>query len=293
MLLAILSLLAVAVVHVSAQVFTNATCLPTFSWMSNSKGQSPCLVGAYLQAACNNGNWLVVNLPFGTHYIGPTQAEINPCQCSTVTYSLMSACGLCQKREAESWSAWSYNCTSIYPDEFTENIPANTAVPAWAYLDVRTLDQVNLTAAQADSNAPESTGTAKPTGSLTNTPSSAPSSSASSHSSNTGAIAGGVVGGVVGLGLIAGAILIFVIRRRQSHMAPSAAFDGYGVPIDSPLPMSQPVLQGTGAQAPPQLYNRADPSSYPPSATIYTSSILSAPHNQPGQAGHYNFIPEI
>ena len=89
--------------------------------MRNSLGQSPCIVAAYLQVACNNGSgslcstplstlltlwqadWLVIALPNATHYTGPDQTKINTCQCSTVTYSMISACGLCQNRDAERW----------------------------------------------------------------------------------------------------------------------------------------------------------------------------------------------
>lgn len=31
---------------------TDAFCRPEFDWMNNSKGQSPCLVAAYLLAPC-------------------------------------------------------------------------------------------------------------------------------------------------------------------------------------------------------------------------------------------------
>lgn len=37
-------------------------------------------------------------LPNGTHYTGPYADEQNECQCSTVTYCVISACGLCQNR---------------------------------------------------------------------------------------------------------------------------------------------------------------------------------------------------
>lgn len=301
MSLAVLSLLAVAaklLVGVSAQAGTNATCLPAFSWMLNSKGQNPCLVAAYLQAACNNGNWHVVALPNGSHYTGPQQDETNACQCSTVTFSLISACGLCQNRKVERWSDWSFNCTAIFPQEFTLNIPANTAVPAWAYLDVQPLDQIDLTAAQADTYAPESTGTAAATGTAITTPSGAPFPTGSSKSSNAGAIAGEVVGGVVGLGLIAGAIIIYFARRRRSQRAHGNAH----VSPFSPPPLSPPMSQHYGyptagaTPAPRRLYDPGDPSTFPsspPPVTIHTTSSGSAAHNQPRQIGHYNFVPEV
>lgn len=40
-------------------------------------------------------------LPANTHYIGPWVADANPCECNTVTYSMISACGVCQNRTYE------------------------------------------------------------------------------------------------------------------------------------------------------------------------------------------------
>ena len=72
-------------------------------------------------------------LPDGYHYIGPTGNQNNKCQCSTVTYNTVSACGLCQNHTiikyvilrrgcismfssfAISWDEWGYNCSNIYP----------------------------------------------------------------------------------------------------------------------------------------------------------------------------------
>jgi hypothetical protein len=54
---------------------------------------------------------VVINsIPVGTHYIGPSPANATTCQCSTVTYSLVSACGGCQERNFLSWTDWAANC---------------------------------------------------------------------------------------------------------------------------------------------------------------------------------------
>lgn len=45
-------------------------------------------------------------LPDQTHYLGPTLALANPCQCNTVVYSLMSACGACQGRTYDSYASF-------------------------------------------------------------------------------------------------------------------------------------------------------------------------------------------
>jgi hypothetical protein len=52
----------------------------------------------------------VNSIPVGTHYIGPSPTNATPCQCSTVTYSLVSACGGCQERNFLSWTDWAANC---------------------------------------------------------------------------------------------------------------------------------------------------------------------------------------
>jgi len=265
--LTMLSSLTFAVVFVtllirggSAQSQTNATCLASFGWANNSLGQSPCLVAAYLQGACDSGTFFIPALPNGTHYLGPTLENSNPCQCSTVLYSVVSACAACQGQSYDTWSAWSTNCSNIYPLVFPDNIPSGTAVPGWAYLDVRVGDGFNVAAAERDSNAPESTGTTIPTGTIfsTSTPSSTSSSSAtsssptaspspsasaksSSKSSNAGAIAGGVVGGTVLLGILAA--FAFWYRRhgaRPSVRPTPATYGAFEASQPSSVgPMSQ------------------------------------------------------
>jgi len=83
--------------------------------MNNSLGQDPCVVASYLESVCWGGgtqfsflvclslgmtssgtDFTVSALPPDTHYAAPTVAEANSCECSTVTYSLISACVDCQ-----------------------------------------------------------------------------------------------------------------------------------------------------------------------------------------------------
>jgi len=112
--------------------------------MNNNLGQNPCLVTAYLASECLGYSTpfrffvgcsgmtsflAAVNinpLPANSYYAGP--AGVNDCLCSTVTYSMFGACGICQNATAErrvissmslctkclyycSWSVWSYNCS--------------------------------------------------------------------------------------------------------------------------------------------------------------------------------------
>jgi hypothetical protein len=89
----------------------------------NSLGQSPCTVAAYMIATCNRGGeylvcWLIQALC--SHlYVDFTLSPLDPgesyfdgnttfssCECTTVGYSLISACGACQ---GETW----YKCGNI------------------------------------------------------------------------------------------------------------------------------------------------------------------------------------
>ena len=86
-------------------------CVQTF----NSLGQNPCTVAAYMMATCHGGGessrlfarpslvvlslseYTLVPLSPGYEYYGPHgDADADLCYCSTVAYSLLSACGACQ-----------------------------------------------------------------------------------------------------------------------------------------------------------------------------------------------------
>jgi hypothetical protein len=122
----------------------------------NSLGQSPCDVTAYMMSTCNRESELfslfaspalwshliaeykLGPLSPGYVYSGPGRPDhsdtANLCLCSTVGYSLFSACGACQGRDwmkcgytvsssqlltadvtVISWSEWIANCTKTLP----------------------------------------------------------------------------------------------------------------------------------------------------------------------------------
>jgi len=288
MLLTILTLLATAAklfVDVSAQVTTDVTCQTQYNWMTNSIGQSPCFIASALQGQCNGGVFnLTALVPVaGNYYLPPSAGTDDICTCSTVTLAIVSACAICQGGLPTKWNMWSSNCSNVYVDIFPSRIPQGVVVPAWAYLDVIPSNQFNVTAAQADTNAPESTGPAPTTLSPTSTLSTGPAISSTTSStspaaastspaaastappsgSNAGAIAGGVVGGVIFLGLIAGAIVLFLTRSRRTDMAPytinGAPSDVRGdAPLDSPPPMPQEYghpMHGAFGQTTPMVYD--------------------------------------
>lgn len=187
------------------------------------------------------------------------------------------------------WSTWNANCSAaIYQSVYPETIPAGTSVPAWAYLDVSTSDNFNITAANqnklqghAESSASGPSATGSGAGS---SPTSGPQSGSSKHS-NTGAIVGGVVGGIGGAAIIA-AIAFFFWRRHKRNVAaagsglstdpntfaPGVAFGGdekqsqpyasYSnanivspIPVNSPSPAPGSNTAGVGAgYAPTKIY---------------------------------------
>jgi len=277
------SVLLVIMGSARAQVTAPNCADSTLAWSLNSLSQSPCVVGAFLAAVCNNGSFTIPTLLPQHSYTGPNgQDDGDLCKCNTVFYNLISACDACQGEPWVAYSAWTFNCTSVAAARiFPEAVPAGTRVPKWAYLDSTAADSWNITAAQLTGDSPEVTGTAAtvPTSTKNSqstvtpqTTSDAPDSSNSSSkgSSNTGAIAGGVVGGVIGAAIIASLVSWFTIRRRRASSAPSAAY------IDGQSGMGEATAPYPLGIETPRLYDPSDPSTYPmthaPSPTIHTTN---------------------
>ncbi|KAJ7046998.1 hypothetical protein C8F04DRAFT_217306 [Mycena alexandri] len=219
---------AVLVARVAPQTSNVTTCTPTYQWSINSKNQTPCLVAAYLESVCD-GPVEVNSIPAGTHYAGPTVTNATQlCLCSTVTYSLISACGGCQTRTFTTWTDWSANCPQVEVALFLQPIPSQVEVPDWAYLDVTKTDNIfnpilananeSLSNPQTTSSTPSttslSTASAPPSSASVNLPSSPPIS-ANHKKSNAGIIAGSVVGGLFVLVAAGLAVLICLRRRRR------------------------------------------------------------------------------
>ncbi|KAI0760390.1 hypothetical protein C8Q74DRAFT_1295867 [Fomes fomentarius] len=139
-----------------AQASTKAICLPEFDWvcmlgfvkssvnercqMKNSKGQTPCLVTAWLSVPCQPEGFNVEGpLQNFTFYRGPDPTkDLLECQCNTVLYSTYAACAWCQGHTDNlgiaNWTMFSQYCEdrkfSSYPQSL---ILPDTAIPAWAY----------------------------------------------------------------------------------------------------------------------------------------------------------------
>ncbi|KLO08169.1 hypothetical protein SCHPADRAFT_944661 [Schizopora paradoxa] len=124
-------------------VVSNATCLGVFSWMSNSKGQDPCLVSAWLLSQCASGSWFIPKLPnasFLYGFGGSGSGDPNVCACSWAVYNTLQACAFCQGIEFGlsiiTWVEYNDSCKA---DQITEGpwppnviIPIETSIPFWA-----------------------------------------------------------------------------------------------------------------------------------------------------------------
>lgn len=240
------------------------------------------MVAGYLDSPCTGSLVTFTYLPPTWHYDGPDVATATPCRCSTVYYSLTSACAICQEGQFLTWSEWNGNCTSVYTT-FPEPIPPGTRVPNWAYVPIGANDLWNVASAEAADYGPESTGTVAGPSTITGYVSTSTSGSTSTtnpggnsggKSINVGAIAGGVVGGVVALVALLG---ILLLRRRNSNRVASSPLINTNQYPPSPLVGEKPNLgyNLTGstmapsfpsmtAGSPMKLYDPSDPTTFPP-----------------------------
>ncbi|KIO30688.1 hypothetical protein M407DRAFT_68879 [Tulasnella calospora MUT 4182] len=102
--------------------------------MTNSRGQSPCVVYAYLSSKCSTGDDWKVTRPGNSTYAPPSGDKVNMCQCNTVTYNLMEACGYCQAARIGDWKSWIANCPQSYiSTAYPYTVPPETEVPSWAF----------------------------------------------------------------------------------------------------------------------------------------------------------------
>ncbi|KAI0750062.1 hypothetical protein C8Q80DRAFT_670079 [Daedaleopsis nitida] len=280
---------------------TNATCSPEFDWMFNSKGQSPCLISSYLFTPCAApADTFVFPLGPGQHYATPVDepTSANPCRCNTVLFSTIAACATCQGGGdyIVPWPTYSQNCSSPGPfiEEYPEDIPSGTAVPAWAYLDIRLTDNTfSVAAAQeaADQDLPESTAPAipSPTSQVTvnsvatsqSTPASSPSiplpqpsdsqTSSAQKSSNVGTIVAGLVGSLIGCAGVGVAVFFYLRYRRlkrahETSSGPSDASEwGAHPPSYGEKLFTKEAAQLLASQKSRKLYNPNDPTTFPQS----------------------------
>ncbi|PBK78254.1 hypothetical protein ARMSODRAFT_968422 [Armillaria solidipes] len=295
---------------------TNATCVSSYGWANNNLGQSPCLVASYLETACLNTSFLVPALPNGSHYTGPNTAQANLCNCNTVTYSLISACADCQNRQYLNWGNWTADCAVVAVGLFPEPVPAGTAIPQWAYININSSTALyNPTEAEKlaeESGAPAASSTTS--SSTASTPASSTSSSnaataststsvsptaTSSSGSNAGAIAGGVVGGIVFLMGTALVLFWFFLQRRRNARAAAGPADMVNYVNTSHVapPPKQETLADRRGQSPmssvvsPYTYEPSRSPS-PPSPSVHATSAVHTTFGSIVSHG-YTGAPEI
>ncbi|KAJ6502357.1 hypothetical protein C8R45DRAFT_976369 [Mycena sanguinolenta] len=226
----------------TAQV-SNVTCGPSYGWMLNNYQQNPCQVAAYLGGVCEaKSEFVIVPLGPGQYYPGPSLEQSNPCRCSSVLYSLLSACAVCQSRDFLSWSTYHHNCSTVYSG-FTGDIPASTSVAAWAYqLNVTKADGFNVSAAEAlaigvprsMSSFSTSSGSSMAPVS-TNISSNTLSVDATGNSLGSRKISWAVIGVICFFSISIALVVVFKLWRRRyrpKSIAPSAAYRHRYAPID-------------------------------------------------------------
>lgn len=262
----------------------------SWQWTFNSLGQNPCTVLGHMMSTCNGGQYTVFQLQPGWVYFGPSGIDnANLCECSTVGYSLYSACGACQEQEWVTWSQWVTNCTkTLPPSSFPNPVPSQIRVPHWVLLDVTNENLWNANKSYLVGDSPELGPGAVlgPSGVSTSSdtsPTGSPTLSPPVNHTNTGAIVGGVVGGVAAISIAVA--VIFYLRRRRSR-APSAASPGVSAPQPAPDEIQQPLteegmnagssLPGTSSMpgtpgAPMRLYDPNDPTTFP----VYQGALQS------------------
>ncbi|KAF9068757.1 hypothetical protein BDP27DRAFT_1326560 [Rhodocollybia butyracea] len=246
----------------AATINVPACNMPGFPLASNSLNQSPCQVAGYLGAVCNNGSFGIDPIVAGFSY---SNTLANNCTCSTVYYSVISACAASM---LDSIGSKPYK-----PYSYPNPVPPQTAIPHWAFQSYNgpnaTFNVANAVALGElpESAAPSSASSTSGPG-ASNTPAS--TSSSSGGKSEAGAIAGGVVGGLAFISLLAVGV-VFYRRRRQENRSSEPILDGADMQMATPTPF---VLPSSSSTPPLKLYNPSDPSTFPQSHLSQNTSSV-------------------
>ncbi|KAI0751680.1 hypothetical protein C8Q80DRAFT_592721 [Daedaleopsis nitida] len=284
----------------------NATCLETYDWMSNTLGQTPCLMSAFLGSPCkpSNSTSSIPPIESGEFYTGPKADDPElDCQCNTVQYSVQAACAWCQGHEdglgIVDWPTWSAACTDPLLDAYPLSIPTETAIPAWAYADMGSDGRWNESAAYyiAGQRLPESAADLGPTSSAsTDTGTSTPSETANTRSPtrasdnnnnnnfdhNFGSHFGGshqkgrttlivvaVIGAILGA-LLLGIALWLCLRYRSRGRGVFTSRNHVDLGVHSSSSYESPVSPEKPGKA-YNLYNPDDPRTFPLTPARFTT----------------------
>ncbi|KAH9976940.1 hypothetical protein BJV77DRAFT_1053249 [Russula vinacea] len=282
---------AFAVAQVSAP---NCTAPTSQTWWEyNSANQSPCTVLANLMSTCSGGQYTLMPLQPNYTYPGATSAAANLCYCSTVGYSLFSACAFCQEGFWVDWSTWVTNCSrTMPPTSFPNPVPSGIWVPQWAHINITIYNYwSNNTAFQVGDSPEFGPGSIIGPSNASVTPTPPPSKSSSV---NAGAIAGGVVGFIVVVLIVL--VAIFYLRRRSwARAAASADVDA----SQQQQPESDEVAPLSMSE-PPRIYDPDDPTTFPVippqlpmSSNIETRNSLANSQASQPQVGGYHGHPTV
>ncbi|KIO01236.1 hypothetical protein M404DRAFT_1003265 [Pisolithus tinctorius Marx 270] len=209
-----------------AGITSLASCESGYEWMDNQETSPPCLLVAYVIAACTGNSWTQPALPSGSHYDGPSGTTVTPCYCSWSCYNLMMACTFCQgpndTDSLQTWSTFVQNCTSSETDAYfpsNYSIAGNETIPYWAAVNPTNWEGQIWNEQEAYQYYLENKTDLNPNVSTAST---------GSQSSNLGAIVGGTVGGAVFLLLLGFGTYILCRRQRYRRVRtpPAAEVNG-------------------------------------------------------------------
>ncbi|KAH9984275.1 hypothetical protein BJV77DRAFT_200144 [Russula vinacea] len=197
-----------AVAHISAP-----DCNLTWAWSFNSLNQDPCKVAATMLGTCNGSTYTMAPLQPGQSYSGPSGVDdSNLCKCSTVGYSLVSACGGCQGQTWITWSEYPSNCKMVLPaSRFPNPVPSGIRLPYWSLLNVIHENNWDFNKSYVAGDTPELAPGA--------TPGSSSHLSAFTPGLKAGLITCDIVGGIAAITLLFQVLvvaLLFYRRRRRS-----------------------------------------------------------------------------
>ncbi|KLO10746.1 hypothetical protein SCHPADRAFT_942608 [Schizopora paradoxa] len=144
---------------------TTVSCLPGNEFLNNALGQTPCMLFAILSSGCNSSAVSISPLPQGEQgkqlvYLNPPNNGIGPsslCTCNSVTYSIMSACSICQSQTYMTWDNWSGPCSSKALGQFSTELPPGASVPAWAFASLPSTGTFDVAIAR-EVQGPDSSG---------------------------------------------------------------------------------------------------------------------------------------
>ncbi|TBU52375.1 hypothetical protein BD310DRAFT_940415 [Dichomitus squalens] len=150
-----------------------------YAWMMNNQGDDPCHLVVLFGEWCYSGADLQFLVWLGSQNInhGPPDFCSSPCVCSTMGYSLISACAICQGLPSvmDPWLSYSHECQATYITSYPAGMPSATksAIPNWAYLPLSSDGRFDALA--AESLATQSTSSSAKTHSITVSKVAAPS----------------------------------------------------------------------------------------------------------------------